>query len=214
MNEPEYTNTAASIGGGSAGVARFTIHDESCKPVTGTTTTGYGVDPSSIIEDPPCTYYFTSATLRFYGPVMATNTGTGTACDVTVELDTGSGYTDVTSDFKTLPVATTGDREIKIERDNGTGWPLGTYRITRNGTRLTCKDVYLSPAVRDFTYTLTLVDACSMETLMAFDVNRDNSVNLLDAVNWLVAPSDLNRDSATNGADLDTLLTVIASNPN
>ncbi len=74
--------------------------------------------------------------------------------------------------------------------------------------------MYLSPAVRDFTYTLTLVDACSMEMLMAFDVNRDNSVNLLDAVNWLVAPSDLNRDSATNSTDLDTLLSVIASNPN
>ncbi len=125
-NEPEYMNTASAVGGGSAGVARFTIHDESCKPVTGTTTTGYGVDPSSIIEDPPCTYYFTSATLRFYGPVTPTNTGTGTACDVTVELDTGGGYADVTSDFKTLPVASTGDREIKIERDNGTGWPLGT----------------------------------------------------------------------------------------
>lgn len=208
-NQPEYTDKASDVGGGSAGVARFTIHDESCKPATGVTTTGYGIDPESIVEDPPCSYYFKKATLRFYGPVNPTNTGSGTACDVTVELDTGSGYVDVTSDFKTLPVASTGDRDIKIERDDGAGWPVGAYRITRNGTRLTCKDVYLSPAVRDFTYTLTLIDNCSLDSLMAFDLNNDNSVNTLDAVEWLISPADVNRDSSTNSTDLDVLLSAI-----
>ena len=203
-DQPSYTNTATSIGGGAAGLAPFTHHGTSCVPVQGATIFITGLD----IFDPYMNYYdipFTQAKARLYGPVELV----GAAPHVEVLVKVGSSYVDAGFTIETSIVSSTGEREVLIKREYDDPWPEGEYRIVPLAGKMTSKGVEGDPDVDMFWYEFTLAGGCGMMLLQNFDLNEDDTVCMLDAVAWTINPVDLNADSVADEDDFSLLLGAI-----
>lgn len=195
--EPYYTNTAASIGGGSAGLATFNVHNSSCVPPHGASVPGEAPTLNCLVE---CCPIFTKVALKFYGPA----TLVGASPHATVEW-----YYEVAGAF--IPVGWTvataypssGDHHfVEVKRADSGYWPLGFYRIKPITNKIASEGVAGSPNVVAFEYYF-LLTGCDQDSLSGFfDQNGDDLVNAADLATWASEPSNLNADSVINGDDL------------
>lgn len=205
-NQPYYTNTAASIGGGSVGLASFHLHESSCAPPNDTT---YVVRRSGTsggcVQNP-------DPVMRFYGAVIIASTG----YYAYVEEYVGGG-TWVRVDWDHEPVFVAGgdtaERTVRVKRDSsGSVWPTGYYRISARSGKLLCKNVGQSgsePQVASFYYYLLMVDDCEEELLATYDLNEDGAVTVGgDLSAWAAAPSDVNSDGSVNAGDAQSVITA------
>ncbi|MBL0922262.1 MAG: hypothetical protein IBJ10_09065 [Phycisphaerales bacterium] len=207
LSGPYYTNTAASLGGGSVGLASFALHEESCFPPHNGAMSGTMLDIGSpYLECVPVPE--NEAVLRFYGPVAISGSGTA----VKVEFATFAApnlWTTVTSDFLTT-IDSADHRHVVVTRNPslGAAWPVGRYRMTRLTDRLLCEGVGAGspPQVQTFTYIVDVIDECE-DLLGLFDLNGDGAVSVAgDVPMWLDMPTDFNGDAAADSADLNLLL--------
>jgi hypothetical protein len=218
---PFYTNTPASIGGGAAGAIGvesggnpgFRLHKEGCLPASGSTVVGYGIDPTSIIIDPPCTNLVNAVYLRMYGPVEFVPGAS--APYVTVEQKSGSSWVAVSWSPQVSIVADNTQRVLKVTA-NGGAWPLGEFRIKpvlgtiRRATYLSSP----TPLIPDFEYLVKLTDGCGLDLLQAFDLDNSGALGTGDIAAWLGDQTDLNRDTEVSNTDLEVLLGGIGTAPN
>jgi hypothetical protein len=125
--DPYYSNTSASLGGGSVGLAPFHLHDEDCIPAN-----GYSGSPpnDNIIR------------LRWYGPIQWE-----TEPPVTVEYLLGSNWINISDWFDFEEGDNPRELEV-IPLDLGMDWGAVTYRI-KPTTNLKCTGVTSLPAVHD-----------------------------------------------------------------
>jgi hypothetical protein len=125
LTSSTYSNTSASLGGGSVGLAPFHLHDEDCIPANGYSGAAPG---DNIIR------------LRWYGPIDWTS-----GYPVTVSYLSGSTWIDISDWFEYEPGANPRELEI-IPLDMGTDWGAVTYLITPT-SNLKCVGVSDTPAV-------------------------------------------------------------------
>lgn len=202
--QPHYTNTAASIGGGAAGLAPFTHHGTSCVPTDGATIFIKSLD----IFDPEegcLDHDFTQAKVRLYGPVELV----GAAPHVEVLVWSGSAYVDAGFTIVTSIVSSTGEREVLVKRSGDLPWPEGEYRIVPLEDKMTSKGVVGDPDVDMFEYEFTLADGCQLGLLQNFDFNEDETVCEEDFLTWSSDPCDLNDDEVVDCDDIALLLSAI-----
>lgn len=192
LTAPGYVETAASLGGGSIGIAPFDLHGESCLPPDG-----------SVVEALPGL----TATVRHYGPV------TFTAAPMTVSrrpVGTTDPFLDVTNDF--VFAATAGDaNSVDVSKSaSGAGFVAAfDYRIEPTAN-LRSAGVAGEPAVASYVYTITALIGCGVA-----DLNGDGVVDGVDLAFLLNAwgpcagcPEDLNGDGTVDGLDLAFLLNM------
>jgi len=185
-----YTEAAASLGGGSVGLAPFDLHGESSLPTDG-----------MVVEWVPGL----TATVRHYGPV------TFASAPFTVSrrsFGTSDPFTDVTSDFDFAPAAGDADSVVASQSVGGAGFVSGfEYQITPTASLLS-QGVVGDPAVASYTYTFSALPGCG-----ASDLNGDGVVNGGDISFILNAwgpcpgcPEDLNGDGVVDGGDISFIL--------
>lgn len=194
----EYTETAASVGGGVVGKVPFATHHESCDPVHGSTFTG---TPSS-------------ATIQFYGPVKQDETSGN---PIPVEVWRGptsttyntTDFTDITANF-TVSMHPSGDlKRVKIEPDGGNFRPEFRYYLIpilsspdTGETILLCDKLLTSSDV-------TVKDMGTsgyywFETEVALgllDMGGNGWVDSPDLAAWDNDPQDFNGDGSADAKD-------------
>lgn len=202
-----YSPTASSLGGGSAGLVPFTLHDESSSPVNGGIISIYGMFPNQIELD--CqSRPFTKATLRMYGPVELE----GSAPHFDVLVDTGGGFGAVGFTYAAAIKTGTGEREVEVTKTSGgSAWPLGTYRIVPKADKVTCLGAAGDPDVDSFIYEFSLVETCELGLLAMYDLNQDDTVCMQDVSAWVSSPCDFTGDSIADADDLDALMNVVTN---
>jgi hypothetical protein len=191
----EYTQTAASLGGGAVGLVPFSTHRESCSPVHGIVKSGA---PASI-------------TLQFYGPVVQQSVGTDMPVRVyRGDFGTGEHEVDVTGDFA-VDMHPGGDRrKVRIVPDTKQFKPKYRYRLApitagagTGETLLLCDDLLAAGAVpvkgRDYWVDVNI----AMATL---DLGGNGWVDSPDVVLWVASPEDFNGDSAADSTDLQMVV--------
>lgn len=215
ITDPDYAATATSIGGGSIGEAPFYLHETSCNPPDNSSFAGIIADPSSILFPPACMSNPYKVGLRFYGPVQLLN---NPPQDEIIMVEKYNDYTlgwdDVTEDFK---VTTTGDpRTLLVWPVAGDDeWELGIYRMTpfvddTENINIQSANVENVPFVRNFSYIVTVEDACEEFMLMTFDMNDDDDLTYAGDVHaWLVSPTNFTADEVADEEDLEALLNAI-----
>jgi hypothetical protein len=110
-SQPDYTNTSASIGGGSIGLVPYHLHDEDCVPANGWVG---GTPLDSVIR------------LEWYGPLDWT-----AGSPVTVEYYGGdvAGWVDISTEFD-YAISSTNPRQLEVTpKDLWMDWSLVPYRI-------------------------------------------------------------------------------------
>ncbi len=228
---PYYSQTAASLGGGSVGLVAFSLHGTSCVPVDSTSTQEPTVYPdacpsSILLCDPEAPNNVMNArswaTMRMYGPVVFA--GEGKPCTIERRPYPGGGsWTDVTADFRFdiytssdgMGTPDAGERVIRIRRENTSClkyFPVGyDYRVRPVTDHVRCKGVDGGNSVNvyAFEYNFTLPYDCEESLLGRFDENNDDNLNATDATLWAGAPRDLDGDTDTDAADLALLMRAI-----
>lgn len=229
-SQPYYTNTAASIGGGSAGLVAFNLHGKSCVPEDGSEedTIYPSACPASILE---CDYLApnvsearTWATMRLYGPVVFNLTGGQKPCKIERRLIGGSTWTDVTSDFRFdiytssdgMGTPDAGERVVRIRREGTTcltkWFPAGyDYRVTPESGRVKCKGVDGGNGVNvaSFEYNFTLPYDCGESLMMRYNLNEDETLDEDDLAMWAEEPVDFDGDTDADEDDLGKLFNAI-----
>lgn len=206
-----YTALPSSIGGGAAGLAPFTAHDEACFPENGAVMFITELDPL----DPELNCYdivdVYEIEVRLYGPVeliedemdplpleVSYMSPTDTAFSpipfgIEIELDTGSSAA---------------GRIIRISRSDSSEFPFGSYKIQPKTGRVQCEDVSGDPDA-DFLYGFELLDGCELMLLSTYDLNSDDTLCAADIAEWTLNPVDFNNDSAADGDDATLLLGAV-----
>lgn len=222
----DYTNTAASLGGGSAGVGPFLLHRESSSPPSTaqshTTSPVFFVtsfDPESMSFPPDC-IETGEVVLRFYGEVNE-DSGVGGKSVLIERLD-GTWQNEGTNFDAFVNTADDIDRELMIVPESMSGtWFLDSsyehyYRVSRiDNDKLRCTEVDGQPAVEDFDngtndyFYFQTADGCSLMLLSMFDLNEDQDLCEEDAAAWSANPVDLNGDTYANSTDLAGIFTAI-----
>ena len=203
LTVPHYTETAEELGGGSAGLAPFALHDESCDPPNSV--------PRLLIPSPPAV----TVKLRHYGRVMLAGSAPLTfdrrlACtaDPFVSLPA--------TDFDVAPDLFDNNSVIVSGAPGKPGFEIGyEYRIQPDLVTmdLQCDQVVGNPPVAwDGPYHMIVQSTCEA------DIDGDGMVNVLDLVALLICfgqPSspncveeDINCDGVVNVLDLIALLLV------
>ena len=212
--EPYYTNPATGtggVGGGSAGLATFDIHHESCTPVEGASALGFGPHYTCQGEE-DCCARFKKAYVRMYGPITQTQSPA-----VTVKYrpaGSSSSFTAVSWGVVTA-VSSTDPRTLEVSRAYNAAWEPGDnyeYLIEPNGS-LKSAEVDGTPSVVPFQYKFTLTSDCGSEqgfTGGGFDMNNDGRMTSADLVAWVASPRDLTADGNVNSADLARLTRIVA----
>lgn len=234
-SQPYYTNTASSIGGGSAGLVSYNLHGSSCVPVDGETVATVYPDScpgSSLLCDPEAPNNVANArkwaTMRMYGPVVFNLSSGQKPCTIERRVIGGSTWTDVTSDYR-FDIYTSsdgdgtpdaGERVVRIRRENTSClkyFPVGyDYRVKPVTGRMKCKGVDGGNSVNvyAFEYNFTLPYDCEESLLGRFDQNGDDDLTSLDMAYLAVTQRDLNDDSAFNALDFDLMGRALAEFPN
>ncbi len=207
---PNYSNTAASLGGGAVGVPQFLLHSSSCNPVDGGSAVGRGPTYACELE-PPCCDVFTTAKIRMKGPV----TLVGASPHVTVQRFTGGSWQSVGWTVGTALAGTGEHREVLVTRaSGGPYWGSGYFRIEPIADKMTCEGVDGSPDVHEFVYTFTLTD-CDQESLLGFfDQNADDTLDEDDLAAWAETPMNLDDNSEVDSGDLYRLFLAVEAFPN
>lgn len=221
--DPDYTNTAASLGGGAIGEAPFALHDESCTVANGGNWSLNTLDLTSIEIPPPCIDNPLYAKLRFYGSIELDD-GHDPDYVIRVEKKTGpSTWSDVTSAFS-FSVTGSRDRELRFWPTAGPdAWETTEYRVTPypdddiDPDRVRCKDVgddtsltVAGPPVRDFEYHISFdEEGCDEMLLAMYNMNGDGTLCCHDIAEWALSPVDLNDDESADNEDLDILMEAI-----
>ena len=209
--EPYYTNPANTVGNGSAGLATFDIHHESCTPAEGASALGYGPHYTCQGEE-DCCARFKKAYVRMYGPITQTQSPA-----VTVKYrpaGSSSSFTAVSWGVVTA-VSSTDPRTLEVSRAYNAAWEPGDnyeYLIEPNGS-LKSAEVDGTPSVVPFQYKFTLTSDCGSEqgfTGGGFDMNNDGRMTSADLVAWVASPRDLTADGNVNSADLARLARIVA----
>lgn len=197
LTGPGYTETAASLGGGSVGLAPFSLHDESCDPPNGATV------PNSVGN-------LSSVKLRHYGPITTSGPGVEPLSFERRLAGTMDPFTSVPAaqfDF-TLPASD--DNSIVVTAAGAfPHFEVGfEYRIQPT-LDLVCDRVAGNPAVNWVDYTV-VVGSCDA------DVHLDGVVDVLDLMDLLTCfgqpavpacgAEDINEDGTVNVLDLIDLL--------
>lgn len=219
LTNPNYTNSAASMGGGSVGEAAFYLHENSCSPPEGGSVATRTPDITSILIPPPCDEHEVIIKLRFKGTVF-TRPGAGVDEIVKVEeYNSGmSSWDDVTSSFVAYDAASplSASRIIYVEPSGGPlAWTPGVYRMTTwydesDDSNILCEVTTGTSEARDFTYIVHVTDDCEEWLLARFDVDDDNDLTYEgDVSEWLLNPVDFTDDQAADEEDMEALLTAI-----
>jgi hypothetical protein len=207
LSNPGYTQTAASLGGGSVGLVPFALHDESCAPANG----GHAIVTGGSAP---------VVRLRHYGPLTWT-----TGLPVTIKSRAACSND---SFVAVNPSPTSQDFALDDDNPNGSD-PMRTLVVTYDfqpgqeyeiepTANLTCEGAAGDPAVAwDAAYTFTVVSQCYA------DVNGSGVVDVDDLVavilGWgacasppAACPTDVVPLPCGNGiADVDDLIAVILS---
>lgn len=219
LTSPNYTNSAASMGGGSIGEAAFYLHENSCSPPEGGSVATRTPDLTSILIPPPCDEHEVVIKLRFKGTVF-TRPGAGADEIVKVEeYNSGmSSWDDVTSSFVAYDAASplSASRIIYVDPSGGPlAWSPGAYRMTTyydefDDSNILCEVTTGTSEARDFTYIVHVTDDCEEWLLARFDVDDDNDLTYEgDVSEWLLNPVDFTDDQVADEDDMEALLTAI-----
>lgn len=205
----EYAADPADIGGGAAGLAPFTTHDEVCEPENGESIFITGMDPLDPefnCEDIADIY---EIEIRLYGPVSLTG-DPDTALDVMVKNPSTGTFSQVSFaiDIEIDSTLAEAGRLIRISRDDAGEWPLGQYKILPKAGRVPCTDV-AGPTNANFTYEFWLLDGCELMLLSTYDLNSDDTLCPADIACWTANPVDLNNDSNADGDDVTLLINAV-----
>ncbi len=195
LTGPDYTQTAAEIGGGSVGLVPFSLHEQSCDPISGETV---------LVGTPPEPVY---VKLRQYGPVMVN----GTDPLFIERRQTGStgSFTDVPLDAFDISSDPTDANTILVGPAPGeTGFEDGyEYRITPTD-QLRC-DVLGSPAVQWHSPYYVSIEGAKCPA----DIDSSGEVDVLDLLTMLGqwgpafdSPADIDSSGTVDVTDLLILL--------
>ena len=196
LTGPGYTETAALLGGGSVGVAPFSLHDESCDPPNGATVSAGNLS---------------SVTLRHYGPITTSGPGVEPLSFERRRAGTMDPFTSVPEEQFDFTLPASDDNAIVVTAAGAfPHFEVGfEYRIQPTSD-LVCDRVAGNPAVNWVDYTVVVVKSCDA------DVDLDGVVDVHDLIHLLICfgqaaipacgAEDINEDGTVNVLDLIDLL--------
>lgn len=108
-------------------------------------------------------------------------------------------------------VLTNNFREVRVLRNAGEAWGLGSYRVTSVSSKLRCvgTDGGLQQDVSPFELRFELVDSCELEIKAWFDRTGDGELGADDVQAQVVAPVDFNLDGGRDSRDMFLLLLAV-----
>lgn len=199
LSPATYTETAASLGGGAAGIVPFGLHGSSSVPLQN------GNISPPLTDDP--------FMIRHYGPIEVNGSGAPVTVGRRPIGSTGS-YVSQTGGFSFTVNTMVDPGEHVLEAT-----PIGGYKyqngfeylvepVTSGADRLFCKDASGDPGVDDYDYVFTIGTMC------VTDINGDNETDAADLgilignfeETGLSESGDLNGDGVVDAADLGILL--------
>lgn len=198
LTGPGYTETAESLGGGSAGLAPFELHDESCDPPNGAT--------ARITVGNLC-----SVKLRHYGPITTSGPGVEPLSFERRLAGTANPFISVPEEQFNFTLPASDDNSIVVTAAGAfPHFEVGfEYRIQPTSD-LVCDRVAGNPAVNWVDYTVVVVNSCDADVDLDGVVDVHDLIHLLTCFGQPAVPDcgaeDINEDGTVNVLDVIDLL--------
>lgn len=204
--EPDYTQLAASIGGGAVGLLPFDLHGEDSLPADGASLGGLPMYGPGGTE---------GVVVRHYGPVVCpTCASTATPLVVLVRpLGSTGAWTDRTANFDFTVQGVSPFREVLVAPKPGKHFDdCNEFRLESavvtdtTETRLKSKVGANTHGVTLYTYTFTL-NGCASSI---YDLNGNQEIESGDIAEWIAEPADFDADGQADAVDLADLMDEVA----